>query len=342
MAFLVICVGITILQMSKVDPVKLTGLDRKSTILLQAARSSTGSMEEKSVLDFEDPGMDAIRGSFGPVGSIIRARSARRLSQSGGGPNTRGRSGGLGVPGQFDGRSWISDGLSAPGTPPQQPIDLLAGMKRHQLWDAPVPDPLSPPPKAQSLLPVPDAPGATESARRPTIKFDDQALVHSYHHPGTGDNSAKHERRSVLERIDTPRASGTVVASKQLSPIQDTPEGTVNVVTAPLLDDKTIHSAPPTVSPRFSYGRPDARDIFNNLQSSSSGTLLFSPVSGSEEEVTSTPRGRKRYPKGAGDDDREESISLFPRQPVENDEGDDATSSAAGGGIRLVQTKPRG
>jgi hypothetical protein len=146
MAFLVICVGITILQMSKVDPASLTKLDRRSTILLQAARSSTQRMEEKSVLDVEDPGMDAIRGSFGPVGSIIRARSARRMSQSSGGPNARSRQTGLGAPGPFDGRSWISDNLSAPGTPPQQPIDLLAGMKRHQLWDAPVPPaPLSPP-----------------------------------------------------------------------------------------------------------------------------------------------------------------------------------------------------
>jgi magnesium transporter len=336
MAFLVICVGITILQMSKVDPVKLTGLDRKSTILLQAARSSTGSMEEKSVLDVEDPGMDAIRGSFGPIGSIIRARSARRLSQSSGAPKTRS---GLGLPGQFDGRSWISDGLSAPGTPPQQPIDLLAGMKRHQLWDAPVPDPLSPSLNAQSLSSVPDAPSATDSGRRPTIKFDNQAMVHSYHHPATGDNSAIHERRGVL---DTRKAPGTVVAPKQMSPIQDTPGSTIlpsNVVIAPLLDDKMIHSAPPTVSPRFSYGRPDARDIFSTLQPLSSETLPFSASSGSEEEVAGTPRGRKRYPKGAGEDDREESISLWPRQ---DDEVDDTTSSEAEGGIRLVQTKSRG
>jgi hypothetical protein len=47
MGFLVICVGITILQMSKVDPVSLSKLDRRSTILLQAARQQTESVEEK-------------------------------------------------------------------------------------------------------------------------------------------------------------------------------------------------------------------------------------------------------------------------------------------------------
>jgi hypothetical protein len=91
MAFLVICVGIVILQMSKIDPTQLSKLDRRSTILLQAARSRTET-EEKSIIGVEDPGMDAIRGSFGPVGSIIRARTMRRLSQSNSSPTLRPRS----------------------------------------------------------------------------------------------------------------------------------------------------------------------------------------------------------------------------------------------------------
>src|SRR6266702_3399337 len=82
MGFLVICVGITILQMSKVDPKKLNKLDRRSTILLQAARAQTEVVDEKGIAAYEDPGMDTLRGSFGAVGSIIRARTARRMSQS--------------------------------------------------------------------------------------------------------------------------------------------------------------------------------------------------------------------------------------------------------------------
>ena len=57
MGFLVICVGITILQLSKIDPtqLKVPGLDRRSTMLLQAARSNTAGVDEKSVAAVEDP-----------------------------------------------------------------------------------------------------------------------------------------------------------------------------------------------------------------------------------------------------------------------------------------------
>ncbi|KAH0828088.1 hypothetical protein J3R83DRAFT_3746 [Lanmaoa asiatica] len=41
LAFLTICDSIMILQMSKIDPVKLTSLDRRLTLLLQAARAHT-------------------------------------------------------------------------------------------------------------------------------------------------------------------------------------------------------------------------------------------------------------------------------------------------------------
>jgi magnesium transporter len=82
MAFFVICVRITILQMSKVDPASLSKLDRRSTMLLQAARQQTELVHEENIAAAEDPGMDTLRGSFSAIGSIIRARSARRLSRS--------------------------------------------------------------------------------------------------------------------------------------------------------------------------------------------------------------------------------------------------------------------
>lgn len=81
LGFLVTCLGITLLQLSKVDPEQISGLDRKSTILLQASRHKTEAEEKGDVAAMEEPGMDALRGGFGAVGSIIRARSiSRRMS----------------------------------------------------------------------------------------------------------------------------------------------------------------------------------------------------------------------------------------------------------------------
>lgn len=76
-SFFVICCGITLLQMSKIEPEKLN-LDRKSTILLKAAKAEIGDAEKGESTAIEDPGIDALRGSFGAFGSLYRARSARR------------------------------------------------------------------------------------------------------------------------------------------------------------------------------------------------------------------------------------------------------------------------
>lgn len=84
LGFLVTCLGITLLQLSKVDPKELGNkLDRKSTILMEASRHQTEDAEKGQVSSYEDPGMDALRGGFGAVGSIIRARSVnRRMSNA--------------------------------------------------------------------------------------------------------------------------------------------------------------------------------------------------------------------------------------------------------------------
>jgi hypothetical protein len=331
--------------MSKVDPAKLTKLDRRSTILLQAARNTTEAVDEKSVMGMEDPGMDAIRGSFGPVGSIIRARSARRFSQSKG-STVRSRETGFAA-GTLDARSWISEGLATPGAPPQQPMDLLSGMKRHQLFDPPVPTvPLSPSAKSTSL-PPPRLPVGPGSPRRPTIKFDSEAMVHSYRRPGSGDDFALHERRKV-DGTDTgmpypPTLYNTDAMMADASPVEE--RGRASDLA--LYDDKIARGASPTVSPRFAqnYGvRPDARDIFSAPQSSSSSGNLLATSSSSEEDVnTGSQRGRRsrRYPKGAGDDDREESVSLFREQLESSVEDDRSDETLTEGGIRLVQPSSR-
>ncbi|KAF7321615.1 DUF803-domain-containing protein [Mycena kentingensis (nom. inval.)] len=286
MGFLVICVGITILQMSKVDPSELSKkLDRRSTILLQAARSQTETMEEKSVLGVEDPGMDALRGSFGTVGSIIRARSARRMSQA----SMASRPPGAMAP--FDrGR--------ANSTNPRLGPDSI---QRHQLYDAPMPD-------FDNQSQRSDSQTRMGVQKRTTIKFGTEDVVHQYHPTGPGtprrDENAIHTNRPALEspamvpgslpspdtsgypprtRADTEPLAGGVAGigarggSRDLllgdmdedGSIPLTAAGTMprqQTISLPdaFLSEHSVHSAPPTVVPRIPpTRRVDSRDIFD-------------------------------------------------------------------------------
>ncbi|KIL57299.1 hypothetical protein M378DRAFT_88109 [Amanita muscaria Koide BX008] len=227
MGFLVICVGITILQLSKIDPTNLSSkLDRRSTILLQAIRAQTQSMDEKSLTAVEDPGMDALRGSFGTVGSIIRARSAHRMSQSSRGSKIRVKSTGAYDP---TGLSWASDQAQAGSEIQGLPLtDSLSGMKRHQLYDNPVPiDDAS---STRSFAMNSTSPRPNDSRlKRPTIKFDSQDVIHQYDRPGTGDNRATHEQRAThsspgprsstfVNPPDSPSSQRTSTATQQEEP----------------------------------------------------------------------------------------------------------------------------
>ncbi|KAJ6456419.1 magnesium transporter NIPA-domain-containing protein [Mycena sanguinolenta] len=397
MGFLVICVGITILQMSKVDPKELTKLDRRSTILLQAARSQTETMEEKSVLGVEDPGMDALRGSFGTVGSIIRARSARRLSQA----STAGRPPGAAPP--FDRTR-----------PPNSTNPRLGAnnMQRHQLYDAPMPsldDTRSN--RSDSMLASPGI------AKRTTIKFDSQDVVHQYHPTNQGtprrDEAAIHMHRPALNspglpsshslpaeegypprtRADSEPQSGFPGGTERsgsrdqlLGDLDDAPPipvASIRQQTISLPDaysnDREVRSAPPTaVQARFpgmpQPRRMDSRDIFTEpgqapaspgqvRGSPQSGTLLsFPSVTDSarsanwedgapppmpemEEESGRSSHGRgrsaRRYPKTGGDEDRDESVSLWQRDGRDSPTSGTGSSegSSSVGGIRLVQPR---
>jgi len=150
--------------MSKVDPTKLNKLDRRSTILLQAARSQTEMAEKDPLHEFEEPGVDALRGGFGAFGSIIRARSARRASMA-------------------------SRASSNPyRARPPGAMDPLAGMTRHQLYDPPVAigreaaDDIS----LRSQSQPSTKPGhsfvdmASPSPRQQTIKFGEEQVTHLY------------------------------------------------------------------------------------------------------------------------------------------------------------------
>lgn len=86
LGFLTICAGITLLQLSKIDPDDLVekegvGIDRSSTLLIRASRSQI-AREKGFASAIDDPGIDTVRGGLGVIGSIVRARSSRRIHAS--------------------------------------------------------------------------------------------------------------------------------------------------------------------------------------------------------------------------------------------------------------------
>jgi len=340
MGFVVICFGITILQLSKVDPTQIKVLDRRSTILLQAAKRDTEGVDEKNLSAVEDPGIDALRGGFGMVGSVIRARSAHRMSISSRGTGSV--------------RSRYS---AAPPPPGGLGIDHLAGMKRHQLWDAPVPSTpelVLPETDADrySMASQPPAIGSPRpSARKQTIKFDSQDVVHSYHIPGTGDDSATHEHRSASHFSSSPPSKPADLKSAADAQVVTLP---VNSSLDEIQEEIGMRTAPPMLGGNNGsdpYHHPQVYDIFGAAPSSASSSSFPRP---SDDESPRTRRatskspprhhhhsfwrspGGRRYPSGQADEDREQSESLWHRES-EDDEGE----IPADGGIRLVSSSSR-
>ncbi|KAF9023966.1 DUF803-domain-containing protein [Hymenopellis radicata] len=375
MGFLVICVGITILQLSKIDPTTLNKLDRRSTLLLQAARTKPEDMEEKSVAGMEDPGMDALRGSFGAVGSIIRAR---RMSQSSRVSYRTGRPPGAAAP--FPPNQPYQWPEAGGDSTPKTALDHLSGVERHQLYDAPVPRSntggsfatasVAGATKGDDGSSIKAPSVASSNLKRPTIKFDNTDLVHQYHPTGQGrsDSLATHEHRLALGNPGlimpgggtgngyTPPESGYPPAIMTESPPTKSNDNLLGdsptAITIPhgVAFEHTVQSAPPTINPR--YARPggqrvDSRDVFTqpSPQSTTSSTTLLSFPSITDsarswdhevDEHGKGDRGRtsRRYPRGDGDIDREESVSLVQRNA--RDDSDDSLTNSRGG-IRLVQ-----
>jgi len=139
--------------------------------------------DEKSVAGYEDPGMDTLRGSFSAFDSTIRARTARRTSQSSNTSHLWMWPPAAAAP--YDNTvSWMSSGL-----PP--PSDSLAGLKRHQLYDAPIPR------DDTSSLRAPSVRSQLVN-KRPMLKLDDQEIVHSYSRPGQPQLPVTHEHRQAI------------------------------------------------------------------------------------------------------------------------------------------------
>lgn len=290
MGFLVICVGITILQMSKVDPEKLNKLDRRSTMLLQAARSQTETMDEKDLMAYEDPGMDTLRGSFGTVGSIIRARTAKRMSQSSHHTNLRTRPSGAAAP--YDATaSWMSS-AGMPMSP-----EGLSGVKRHQLYDAPVPRDDSSSFRAPSVR-------SEVVAKRPTIKFDSQDVVHQYSRPGQPQSPAIHEHRQAVH--------GSMLLHGGYPPLPPLPDARDSVVSEGNLIDTVPALPPPPPGP----STPTQTSVLGTPGHEQ--TLVLPPAISNEHSVHSAPASmhQRTGRPGSGLPPRKDSREVFDRSTM--------------------------
>ncbi|KAH9025486.1 magnesium transporter NIPA-domain-containing protein [Lactarius hengduanensis] len=343
MAFLVICVGITILQMSKVDPTEFKKLDRRSTILLQVARKQTEAVEEKSVTSAEDPGIDALRGSFGTVGSIIRARSAHRISQASRNSAHSSRFAASGSRLDVErGDSRRFPGAAAAST------DHYGAMQRHQLFDPPVPRLGDPDSISMASHP---------SMRTPAIKFGEEDVVHSYRRDTAGkDDLATHERR-LAPHSSSPLASPRSLEQPSLSSPENAQEDQLRQPPSPtnpkpghpLRYDPAVEglrTAPPRIGiPIETYYDPfEGSPATVTVPSFPSETSPDGDPARRHHRRFSRQGSSRDYPKGNNPDDEEESVSLWDPRRDTNSEEPDAVASPDSpiGTIRLVNSSRSG
>lgn len=354
MGFFVICAGIVILQMSKVDPEQLSKLDRKSTILLKAARQEVHT-SEKGGLDtsLEDPGMDALRGSFGTVGSIIRARSAKRLSMSSRGSQYRPR-----TQSDLESNTNVADTranrLSTHG---------LEHLPRHQLYDAPVRPSVDlrnsqsideetavrTPLTAKDQLPLPTSPDKQgKSPRMQSIKFGTEDVAHYY--PTAGRGQAIHEQRAgrgpssqfqqrlpSQSEFDESRFSTPKVVTP---PAQVTAYGSRGAGASYM----NPFSTPPNEHPLSQVdSRSTVMTSLTNDQSivslaSSTGQGTRDSPDPFESPAEAAFRAGRRYPTSRGSDDVDESQRLVTRGRGSPDSQDEVPVP---GQIRLLPSLPK-
>jgi len=326
---MVICVGITVLQMSKVDPTQFTKLDRRSTILLQAAQKQTEAVEEKALSGVEDPGIDALRGSFGTVGSIIRARSARRMSQS---SRLSAHSSRFGAPSS---RHDIERGDSKTSSSSAVPkFNHYGGMKRHQLFDPPVP-PL-PSLDVSDTISLSSQP----SARKTAIKFGEQDLIHSYRRGTAGkDDMATHERRDA-PRPTSPLSPPGPSVQPSLSPPEDSPVNRLRQQSPPDAEVSGLRSAPPGVGLVVDTHRDPFEGAPATATLPPSTSLADDNVRGHRRHRSfSRPGSARDYPKGDVADDAEERVFLWDPQRDNTSDMDVALSpDSPYGTVRLVSS----
>ena len=304
--------------MSKVDPAQLKGVDRKSTLLLQASRSHTERHEKNEITAVEEPGMDALRGSFGALGSMIRARSVRSKQ------------------GQPGSSRFGSRDEEARGTSNELTTHGLANLPRHQLYDAPVPRPAS-----SSLPDVPESDEASEqstarpavSPRTQTIRFEPTQVTH-YYPASPGKGGAVHEQRHSTMTMSTQPGSQAPEYSDGEDEAFD--PGAVPLVHTRGTSDRFLHRG---------LQERKGSDPFRDSPHASQASLIGSGSGGTTESGTA-------YPDGEGASSPEEARRPFHNRSRaypgghESDDDDMARESLVAhdsgstrGGIRLIPSK---
>ena len=315
-----------ILQMSKIDPTQLKSLDRKSTMLLQASRSRTEQQEKNHITAVEEPGMDALRGSFGALGSVIRARSVRSMRSQSRGPSQY----------RFGGHDEEERGGSNELT-----TQGLANLPRHQLYDAPVPQPTPPLPgvpedNGASLAPLSAEHSTTQPAVSPrmqTIRFEPTQVAHYY--PTTpGKGGAVHQHRRSTMSMSTQPGS-------QVPEYSDGEDEAFDPGAVPLAHARGA-------SERFPhYGLPERKDSdpFRDSPSHSQASLLASGSGDTAGSGTAYPASERA---SSPEETRRPSHNRSQAYPGghESDEDDMARESLVAhdsgstrGGIRLIPSK---
>ena len=354
--------------MSKIDPAKLTSLDRRSTLLLQAARAQTDKPatididtdgEEKDPADLEEPGMNALRGSFGTIGSLMRARSARRFSQSSRSTASARPSRGMGVGGGMVGNL---DGL--PFTSIQHTDHSFDGLTRHALYDAPMPSPRGDSTDRVSELTT----SSTQSPRRTTVKFGTQDLVHSYAPPGKPSSQAVHALRTTIvpTNLDTNAPPSflypptSMSASPAISPIPPPPRSGADVGPSGG-GERSMPSTPTIVIPRRSNDEPLTPTVStygsrvdDPFETPSTPSMSAFPSSnnllGNESTPSVNSAGSAGYAPSVGSTGSEQtlyttpiSVTLpIPVRPSTNTNTSASANAGIGASVVAESERPRG
>ncbi|GAB1527497.1 hypothetical protein RhiTH_010672 [Rhizoctonia solani] len=289
--------GITILQMSKVDPTTLAGLDRKTTILL-AANRPTSDAEKGDATGIEEPGIDALRGSFGAIGSIVRARSIASSTRA----TIRSRR-------ATHGHSESRDETET------LPSLSVSYMKRHQLFDNPVP-PL--PEDAAERISMHSNANHPIPKKSTTIQFREGDLEGHDHHRQEPDLPLD----DIIQRTASPRQQ----------PLYDDPfasqqqQGYMSR-TQPGYNPYSLRQDSLASLPEHSSSSPDGGET----PPRSGGKRHYPPnrEMDREESMSLVGAGRERDSREFGyDTDRQSTSTLGPPQ-------------GPTGGIRLVPSLPR-
>jgi magnesium transporter len=193
--------------------------------------------------------MDALRGGFGTVGSIIRARSMRKSIISGTGPSSPAV------------EEWRARHPYASGTEESGGNVFMPGMQRHQLYDAPVP-------RSSIVSNTTGGGGSDDISLRSqprrghkSIKFGAEDTRHFYPSPGLPGTA--HHDSVKKEEAGYPSATDAIFSSQQMkSPVQSRPLPKANdpfedprfrTDTAGSTDDEEAEEVPLTASLHKSY-----------------------------------------------------------------------------------------